>query len=289
MQYRRIIEIPSSFTTIRHCATEYLIYCFKLENYKVLQVNSCNIEYDNSNILKAAKFIDIYKKFTYSSGNSEVDILSAVKDGKAELKVIFDIGLNDKDYTITTRGEQIADILKLDEKAIRAGQNSFDRLALLFLSPKDKELTRTVTDKTDDELLKEREKAQHDLNIDKGAVNFLNRSYEAVNTNPDNRKLDVVNHSNFTSERICNHYDYPYKLFRGDTKYDDLKVFYPMLFINIQPRSDEFLKALCEGTKTSEKVRMDYSDILEKTISTYEQAGQQSNTTSTDEGASEED
>lgn len=249
-------------------------------SYYLLENESCYISYKTINSLELTEWIDLYQSFKYTENGKTVDILSSIKDGNATLIPIFDLGFNFSCTSVKTRGEQICDILKLDEKALKAGQSMFNRTSMMLLAPKGSNSDYIPAfDMNDEKIAEQREKFQESISIEKGAVNVLNKPYEVLDTNPDNRKLDVVNHVNFAKEGICNQFGYPYKLYRGETKFDDLKIHVPQLYLNMQPDSDAIMNAICTGLGIKERVRYDYSDIIEKTIPNYEDQGQQATST----------
>jgi len=137
-----------------------------------------------------------------------------------------------------------------------------------------------VSKMNDKEVDKQNNKFNKMFSIKKNAISVLNKSYDVLDTNPDNRKLDAPNSLNFAAERICNQYDYPYKLFRGETKFDDSEFIFSTLYLGtLQPEADKLMKVICDKMKISEKIRIDYTKILEQTVSTFSKTDNTDNTT----------
>jgi hypothetical protein len=141
-----------------------------------------------------------------------------------------------------------------------------------------------VANMTDKQALKDNDKFNKNYSIKKNAVSVLNKSYKVI----DNRKLDAPNSLNFAAERICNQYDYPYKLFRGETKFDDAEFVFSTLYLQtLQPEADKLLKVICQGLKLKEKVRMDYTKVLEQSVSTFNSSENKDDNTSTESNTDE--
>lgn len=254
---------------------------FKSSSYMLLENDNCEIEYNNEGLLNVTSFQELIKRFRYTENGKTHDLLS----GDGELVPIFDVGFSHNDYLAISRSRQIKEILKLSTQGIEALQGAFRRISMMLLTPKNDSngvnMVR-VANMTEKEVQKANDKFNKNFSIKENAVSVLNKSYDVLDTNPDNRKLDAPNSLNFAAERICNQFDYPYKLFRGETKYDDAEFTFSMLYLQtLQPEADKLLKVICENMKIKETVRMDYTSILEQTVSSFNKGDNSSDNTST--------
>jgi hypothetical protein len=254
---------------------------FKDSSYFLLENNDCDIDYKREGIFNATSFSSLLKRFKYTTNGKTYDLLNS-----GEIVPIFDIGYSHNDYSAISRSQQIKEILKLSNGGVEALQGAFRRISMMLLSPEGESnginMVR-VSNITDKEALKDNEKFNNNYSIKKNAVSVLNKSYKVLDTNPDNRKLDAPNSLNFAAERICNQYDYPYKLFRGETKFDDAEFTFSTLYLQtLQPEADKLLKVICDGLKLKEKVRMDYTKVLDQTVSTFKSSENKSDNTSTE-------
>ena len=262
---------------------------FKKSSYMLLENNNCEIEYKNSGLLNALNFQDLIKKFKYTTNGKLYDLL----EGDGELVPIFDIGFSHNDYLPISRSSQIKEILKVSNQAIEALQGAFRRISMMLLVPENDntgaQMVR-VSSLTDKEVIKENNKFNKNFSIKQNAISVLNKSYKVLDTNPDNRKLDAPNSLNFAAERICNQYDYPYKLFRGETKFDDAEFIFSTLYLQtLQPEADKLLKVICKKMEVKDKVRMDYSKILEQVVESFNKNNNTSDNTSTDNNNTNEE
>lgn len=255
---------------------------FKNSSYQLLENTNCDIDYKNDGLLNATSFSDLIRRFKYTTNGRTYDLLNS--DG--EIIPIFDIGYSHDNYSAISRSEQIEEILKLSNVGVEALQGAFNRISMMLLTPEGDSngmnMVR-VANITDKKALKDNEKFNSNYSIKKNAISVLNKSYKVLDTNPDNRKLDAPNSLNFAAERICNQYDYPYKLFRGETKYDDAEFTFSTLYLQtLQPEADKLLKVICENLNIKEKVRMDYTKVLEQTVSTFNSDANKNDNTSTE-------
>lgn len=260
---------------------------FKKSSYYLLENSNCDIDYNRKGILNATSYSELIRRFKYTTNGETYDLLNS--DG--EVVPIFDIGYSHDNYAAISRSIQIKEILKLSNGGVEALQGAFNRVSMMMLTPQGDSngvnMVR-VANMTDKKALKDNEKFNNNYSIKKNAISVLNKSYKVLDTNPDNRKLDAPNSLNFAAERICNQYDYPYKLFRGETKFDDAEFMFSTLYLQtLQPEADKLLKVICENLKLKEKVRMDYTKILEQTVSTFNSTDNKDDNTST-EGKTEE-
>lgn len=252
-------------------------FYFQKNSYMLLENGNCEISFNKKGLLNVFSFNELLKSFKYTENGKTHDLLQ----GEGELVPIFDIGFSHNDYLAISRSSQIKEVLKLSNQAIEALQGAFKRISMMLLAPGNDSngvnMVR-VSNLTDKEVVKENNKFNKNFSIKQNAISVLNKSYKVLDTNPDNRKLDAPNSLNFAAERICNQYDYPYKLFRGETKYDDAEFTFSTLYMQtLQPEADKLLKVICEKMNVKEKVRMDYSKVLAMTVESFSK-----NTTSTD-------
>lgn len=255
---------------------------FKKSSYYLLENSNCDIDYNKHGIFNATSFLDLIRRFKYTTNGKTYDLLS----GDGEIVPIFDIGYSHDDYSAISRSLQIKEILKLSNGGIEALQGAFNRISMMLLSPDNDSngmnMVR-VAKMTDKEALRDNEKFNNNYSVKKNAISVLNKSYKSLDTNPDNKKLDAPNSLNFAAERICNQYDYPYKLFRGETKFDDAEFMFSTLYLQaLQPEADKLLKTITENLNIKEKVRMDYSKVLEQTVSAFNRNKNKEDNTSTE-------
>ena len=255
---------------------------FKKSTYYLLENSNCDIDYNNKGLLNAASFSELIRRFKYTTNGKTYDLLN----GDGEVVPIFDIGYSHDRYDAISRSLQIKEILKLSNGGVEALQGAFNRISMMLLTPNGDSnginMVR-VANISDKQAIKDNNKFNANYSIKKNAVSVLNKSYKVLDTNPDNRKLDAPNSLNFAAERICNQYDYPYKLFRGETKFDDAEFVFKTLYMQtLQPEADKLLKVICENLKIKEKVRMDYTKVLEQTVSTFNSAENKDDNTSTE-------
>jgi hypothetical protein len=256
---------------------------FQKSSYFILENDNCDIDfYSNKSIFNVTDFSELIRRFKYNENGTTRDLLNS--DGV--IIPIFDIGFSHNDYLAISRSRQIREILKLSNGAIEALQGAFNRISMMLLTPKSDSnginLVRAAN-LNDKDVEKQNDKFNQMFSIKKNAISVLNKSYDVLDTNPDNRKLDAPASLNWAAERICNQYDYPYKLFRGETKFDDAEFTFSTLYMQtIQPEADKLLKVICKYMKVKEIVRMDYSKVLEQTVSTFHKSNNSSDNTSSD-------
>lgn len=264
-------------------------FYFKKSTYHLLENENCDVDYNRDGVLNATSYSDLIKRFKYTSNGKTYDLLN----GEGEVVPIFDIGYSHDNYSPISRSLQIEEVLKLSNSGIEALQGAFNRISMMLLTPKSDSNGINmvkVANMTDKQAIKDNEKLNKNYSIRKNAISVLNKSYDVLDTNPDNRKLDAPNSLNFAAERICNQYDYPYKLFRGETKFDDAEFMFSTLYLQtLQPEADKLLKVICENLNIKEKVRMDYTKILEQTVSTFNKSDNSSNNTSTESNTKKEE
>jgi hypothetical protein len=261
---------------------------FRKSSYMLLENANCEIDFNTKGLLNVTNFQELIKKFKYSENGKTYDLLQ----GEGELVPIFDIGFSHNDYMAISRSSQIKETLKVSNQGIQALQGAFRRISMMLLAPENDSngvnMVR-VSNMNDKEVVKDNDKFNKMFSIKENAISVLNKSYKVLDTNPDNRKLDAPNSLNFAAERICNQYDYPYKLFRGETKFDDAEFIFSTLYMQtLQPEADKLLKVICENMRVKERVRMDYTRILEQTVSTFKKSDNESKLTSTDSNNNEE-
>lgn len=255
---------------------------FKKSSYYLLENTNCDIDYNTKGLLNVSSYSELIRRFKYTTNGRTYDLLN----GDGEVVPIFDIGYSHDSYDAISRSLQIKEILKLSNGGVEALQGAFKRISMMLLTPEGNSngmnMVR-VANMTDKEAVKANEKFNNNYSIKKNAISVLNKSYKVLDTNPDNRKLDAPNSLNFAAERICNQYDYPYKLFRGETKFDDAEFMFSTLYLQtLQPEADKLLKVICKHLKLKEKVRMDYTKVLEQTVSTFNSAENKNDNTSTE-------
>ncbi|HAT75495.1 MAG TPA: hypothetical protein DCS19_01295 [Flavobacterium sp.] len=278
-------DYKSMFYRFLYLEKQYGIawFYFQKSSYFLLENDNCDIDFHrNKSIFNVTEFSELIRRFKYNENGTTRDLLNS--DGV--LVPIFDIGFSHDDYLSICRGKQIKEILKLSNGAIEALQGAFNRISMMLLTPKSDSnginLVR-VANMTDKDVEKNNYKFNSMFSIKKNAISVLNKSYDVLDTNPDNRKLDAPASLNWAAERICNQYDYPYKLFRGETKFDDAEFTFSTLYIQtLQPEADKLMKVICKYMKVKETVRMDYSKVLEQTVSTFQKSNNSYDNTSSD-------
>lgn len=228
----------------------------------VLENDNCNIDYNFINVLNLTSYNDIFRDFRYTSGGKTVNLLT--EDGI--IIPVFDIGFSHNNYHPIVRAKQIEKTLRLSAQIKDALIGSFKRIALMLLSPKDSSGIPQVriSDLTDKNIKQQNEKFNDDFKLKDNAIAILNKSYDVVNTNPDNRKLNGIDTANHVLERICTRYGLNYKLIRGETKYDDLAIIAPEYYVvTLQKELNKFLSIYKKALKIKEDVQGSYTNILE--------------------------
>ena len=182
---------------------------------------------------------------------------------------VFDIGFSHDNYFPIVRAKQIKKTLKLSAQIKDALIGSFKRIALMLLSPKDSSGIPQVriSDLNDKDIKQQNNKFNDDFKLKDNAIAVLNKSYDVVDTNPDNKKLNGIDTANHALERICVRYGLNYKLIRGETKYDDLAIIAPEYYVvTLQKELNKFLAIYKNALKIKEDVQGSYTNILETVL-----------------------
>ena len=253
------------------CKLDGVVYLYKSgKTTHVLFEDECNYSYNNISKLNLVSYTDLYHSFTHTTGGKTIDILAKVRAKEAELIPFFDIGIKYDTMEIITRSKMINDIINLSDKAIKGAQHSYNLTAFKYLAPKSTD-TKGWTppfDKTDEQKLHENNKFQEQRDVKHGTLQVLDSPMEILDGMVDIKKLDAISHLDFSAERMCNMYGLPYKLFKGETKYDDLAVYVPQLFRNIQPWADSWTMTVCELNK-QKGYRLSYKSVVENELMNY--------------------
>lgn len=253
------------------CKMDGVVYLYKTgKTNHILFEDECDYTYQNISKLNVISYLDIYQTFTHTTGGKRVDILAQVRAKEAELIPFFDIGIKYETMEIMTRSKMISDVINLSEKAMRGAQHSYNLTAFKYLVPKvgTAQGYRPPIDKTDQKKLEENNKFQEQRDVKHGTLQVLDSPMEIIDGMVDIKKLDAINHLDFAAERLCNMYGLPYKLFKGETKYDDLAVYVPQKYSNIQPFSDRWMKTICELNKVK-GYRLSYEDVIDRELTNY--------------------
>ncbi len=194
------------------------------EQIFILESSCVSPSFGDKDLLSALNYGELMESITYSGKGSP-------QISKENIHPIFDIGINQRTFrgvSRSTLGQSMIDLAESSRKALSAAMK---RNNLVFMAP---DLggnassvgmsLNPIIKKTREEKQEDNQKFQEDYALENGVVRFLDRPYKAIEVNPDNGKLKAIEATNMSKEDLANLFDYPWKLYHSDTKFDDLEL-----------------------------------------------------------------